>query len=1777
MKHKTLGIAKAPFLLMGFLFFSSWFSAITAATINDSLTKGQIAAALLILKHSSTHELASIDAQPEAEKNIIRGNSVTFSVTASSNETLTYQWQKNGVDIPEATSSSYTIAVTTLDDSGIYRVIIRNLNGSVTSTTTLLSVVNDTIVPTVTVTPLTTSDTSPALSGTVDGTGTTVASVTIDLAGKTYSASVSGTTWSIAKNIISPPLTPGTYDITATAKDAENNTAQDTTSNELLIAPGAPTLVSALASRTSGVAPLGVFFDAVNKAGVMQPPEVSGHREFADLHYQWDFGDATSGNWAVSGKSKNSSSGYAVAHVYETPGTYTANLTVTDLNGLTANYKVEIEVQDPDVIFAGNNTICLSTGSDFTGCPSGALEVTTNNFSNIQDHIAEGKQILLRRGDTWSTADSFALGTAGPLIIGAFGECLAPDLRGICSNAPLINSTSQGEWDAKNETYLDDYNHLFRIDHVNNTRIMDLHFVDQNKRDSAISGGYEMKQLLMLRLKTKSFGAPLGNGHWETEGHDGVMMVDNDASQGRDYIAYVGSKRLVLMGNRFDDASVSHVVRVWHAHKGYIAHNEISGASTTSTRGRHALKLHSPYEQELVGASSNLNPWTGTEIPAAALLGTRTRYVVISDNIFGAAGPAPVSIGPQDDSHDERLMDIVVEKNRFFPAYGTISCCSTAVASGISVSSRYVTVRNNIFNGDGSGKYYTAIDIHKRGIEPAPLGVRVFNNTIYKKVVNSNDGYRQHIGIAIDNYTQETLIQNNLVQLTDEGHGQRAFILSTNENILQDHNLFTLNAGLINPDTSNHLQKNFALSFDSAGIDQGIDVPVFEDFNGNTRPLLDGTYDLGAFEYSNEPPFCGNSIIEGTEECDGKAGVGQHQMCLSNCTLVDLPYCGDSQCNGTETNASCPTDCTQSGGGNQGTSQDFIENYGANAFYKPYYGTLTISPNNDDTSTITYTGTDHNFNSEYLNKEFVAFRIHKNPLKTNTIDKYFPNTLGSRYSKVIEVVDNKTLIVNFAYNGGNANTPITSENTSGYFFFDNKAAFTSAITSSERGETITLKEGNVYVTKGGWNAVTPSNIILKTQNEFTTKARIKISAEDVMGQRGSNLPETGYFLSTLFKLDVADFDIKIRDINVIGPHYSAIAMQDNSYYYGLFGGTTHTAQQARTLELYGSDDWTEYYELRDNNLLQHLPDGYNFLGPNFIFGIIYAGKHDADKVTDMLVLNCINSNMHLRNFSSMKTNNGAGIYKRIIGESPEKMSEIIEQDLPENYINPVALSSDMAIKTKLKVLDDADFGGKRVFKITGYGSWLQLANQYWWGGTNTNQGQNAYIRVQHNMKSYDIKLGNEGDWNYLTGTDQVIDSFIDNATIRGVFQIPKAGDQFTIGDDFKAGNNLVVIDKNTIEVWGWSIQAGDQLNIDGVIVDVIATEEKYKKVEDFDPDSPLSAGYIHYLSLTLNADINLSPSAISIQMAQLEFLLDGNEHAVELTQTGGVVGHLFYDDFNMPYHFENVNIRGFFRGSDREFKDTEGSYIGWMLPNVDLLDERRIRIWRNATYSDDNASPGQWMTSIQNATAEYSGLPIGTYRTLFDGEKTKISQLFMDDCTRDLAEIKNNPDLTHARLCNPKIGNENIQAHGTLLLYTTEGNQINIGSIDATNPGHWSSVTYYPDGGTLNIQNLLMNEGAGTTQGVLHVREQSTAPYSLNVAQGNAFVRINNITENHIDSDITLTNWKYGLYPYTGSDDGYDFFQNNVLLNNPVLSYDNYCSKINITDSSGANILANCF
>ena len=79
-----------------------------------------------------------ISSQP-ASQAVCAGGSVTFTVTAIGTN-LTYQWRKNGTNIPGATNSSLILSSVTVSDAAIYDVIVTGVCGPVTSQVAVLTV-----------------------------------------------------------------------------------------------------------------------------------------------------------------------------------------------------------------------------------------------------------------------------------------------------------------------------------------------------------------------------------------------------------------------------------------------------------------------------------------------------------------------------------------------------------------------------------------------------------------------------------------------------------------------------------------------------------------------------------------------------------------------------------------------------------------------------------------------------------------------------------------------------------------------------------------------------------------------------------------------------------------------------------------------------------------------------------------------------------------------------------------------------------------------------------------------------------------------------------------------------------------------------------------------------------------------------------------------------------------------------------------------------------------------------------------------------------------------------------------------------------------------------------------------------------------------------------------------------------------------------------------------------------------------------------------------------
>ena len=220
------------------------------------------------------------------------------------------------------------------------------------------------------------------------------------------------------------------------------------------LASAAPTASFVAHRGTAGgnnPAPLYVHFDATATTS-----SIAGDNAFRDLLFEWDFGDPQSGNWATNGLPRNRAIGGMAGHVFERSGTYTVKLTVTDRAGGSNTTTRTIVVQNPDTFWAAN-TACVSSSGNFTGCPSGAAQVASGDFTaSMQSRVAAGsRRILFRRGETFVANSCY--GTPNQrteALVSAFGTGAQPVIQiapgntdcAMRLNGSSVDTATSGGW-----------------------------------------------------------------------------------------------------------------------------------------------------------------------------------------------------------------------------------------------------------------------------------------------------------------------------------------------------------------------------------------------------------------------------------------------------------------------------------------------------------------------------------------------------------------------------------------------------------------------------------------------------------------------------------------------------------------------------------------------------------------------------------------------------------------------------------------------------------------------------------------------------------------------------------------------------------------------------------------------------------------------------------------------------------------------------------------------------------------------------------------------------------------------------------------------------------------------------------------------------------------------------------------------------------------------------------------------------------------------------------
>src|ERR1700687_1624943 len=139
---------------------TSYTTPVTAATDSGSTfrvivsnTAGTVTSSAATLTVNPAPVAPTITTQP-VNQTVTAGQTATFTMVAAGTAPLSYQWQRNGVNIAGAASASYTTPVTTTTDSGAsFDVVVGNTAGTVTSSAATLTVNPAPVAPTISTQP----------------------------------------------------------------------------------------------------------------------------------------------------------------------------------------------------------------------------------------------------------------------------------------------------------------------------------------------------------------------------------------------------------------------------------------------------------------------------------------------------------------------------------------------------------------------------------------------------------------------------------------------------------------------------------------------------------------------------------------------------------------------------------------------------------------------------------------------------------------------------------------------------------------------------------------------------------------------------------------------------------------------------------------------------------------------------------------------------------------------------------------------------------------------------------------------------------------------------------------------------------------------------------------------------------------------------------------------------------------------------------------------------------------------------------------------------------------------------------------------------------------------------------------------------------------------------------------------------------------------------------------------------------------------------------------
>lgn len=483
---------------------------------------------------------------------------------------------------------------------------------------------------------------------------------------------------------------------------------------------------------------------------------------FLFLDYEWSFGDPGSGYWTAGAlsntstrQSKNTEYGPTAGHLYEDPGTYTVRLTVCNTAGNDCDTDTQlIRVDDPDTVYAGNATVCVSNPrptAGVDGCPSGAKVYNSLDFDDLfssssgcnLDEANAHVRCLLRRGKTYTASGQVEMYSDRGVQIGAYGSTGAD---------PVISAGSFDLFD----------------DHANwqDWTFYDVKFYSSGGESAFDLGSWHRDpvHLALIRVAIEGWSkfinaGVLGAAADGSEDFGGVYIYEFDrtVSHSRmDWAIFGGFRDFWIAGGTWGSSANNDgagdpdqkYARLTNSQRGFVGHNTFNQGGGANTE---FVKAHNTHKGGAGGGATS----------------SHSVQLVDNEMVHGGAFGRKFTPGPQSSSssgNGELVRRFIVERN-WWRSYDYNGVNPTMTQPFMFSSTEKMMIRNNImdfsasFTGAHSGRADLARVLH--GIA-APEDTYIYNNTVTHFGVETCE-----IGIAsIDGSSRNTDARANLLYVT---------------------------------------------------------------------------------------------------------------------------------------------------------------------------------------------------------------------------------------------------------------------------------------------------------------------------------------------------------------------------------------------------------------------------------------------------------------------------------------------------------------------------------------------------------------------------------------------------------------------------------------------------------------------------------------------------------------------------------------------------------------------------------------------------------------------------------------------------------------------------------------------------------------------------------------------------------------------------------------------------------------------------------------------------